>query len=260
MENEKVISRSQQMTILNQHTTAELCPFRMTKKAFTLAEVLITLAVIGVIAAITIPSLNNNINHKQLETAYMANYSILVQATTGMFANYNGNIANVYANTNDILADFSSRLKVIKTCAGGNTLGKCWTSKAKNLDGSSTDVAADTSWYNPDVNTIVLTNGAALQISPAYYDLTCSDTGWYSNPKSSGFCAILLLDTNGLKGPNTLGRDIFYFYLVNQLGIIPDGYEGTDDSYGYYCDLANSDPLNGATCAAHIMIEQGMKY
>ena len=36
------------------------------KLAFTLAEVLITLVVIGVVAAITVPSLMNNLNDKWL--------------------------------------------------------------------------------------------------------------------------------------------------------------------------------------------------
>lgn len=50
------------------------------KKAFTLAEVLITLGIIGVVAALTIPTLVNNYRKKQFETGLKKEYSVLLQA------------------------------------------------------------------------------------------------------------------------------------------------------------------------------------
>ena len=58
------------------------------QKAFTLAEVLITLGVIGVLAAITIPDLMSNFLKKQLEIQIKANYSIIQQAIK--YADYDG--------------------------------------------------------------------------------------------------------------------------------------------------------------------------
>ena len=52
----------------------------MRKYAFTLAEVLITLSIIGIVAAMTLPSLVNKVKYKELETALNKNYSILQQA------------------------------------------------------------------------------------------------------------------------------------------------------------------------------------
>ena len=40
------------------------------RAAFTLAEVLITLGIIGVVAAITLPTLTTKIKHKELETKF----------------------------------------------------------------------------------------------------------------------------------------------------------------------------------------------
>lgn len=40
------------------------------KNAFTLAEVLITLGIIGVVAAMTIPTLMNKTNDAELKSAY----------------------------------------------------------------------------------------------------------------------------------------------------------------------------------------------
>lgn len=49
-------------------------------KAFTLAEVLITLGIIGIVAAMTLPGVINNSRSKQLETAFKKNYSSISQA------------------------------------------------------------------------------------------------------------------------------------------------------------------------------------
>ena len=47
------------------------------KKGFTLAEVLITLGIIGVVAALTLPSLIQNYKEKATVTAVKESYSIL---------------------------------------------------------------------------------------------------------------------------------------------------------------------------------------
>jgi prepilin-type N-terminal cleavage/methylation domain-containing protein len=49
-------------------------------KGFTLAEVLITLSIIGVVAALTIPTLTRNYEKQLWITQYKATYSILSQA------------------------------------------------------------------------------------------------------------------------------------------------------------------------------------
>ena len=52
----------------------------MKRNAFTLAEVLITLGIIGVVAAITIPGLATKIQRRQLETQVKADFAIIQQA------------------------------------------------------------------------------------------------------------------------------------------------------------------------------------
>ena len=61
------------------------CTYRLNiltskKCAFTLAEVLITLGIIGVVAAMTMPSLISHYRHKVLETQFKKAYSVLSQA------------------------------------------------------------------------------------------------------------------------------------------------------------------------------------
>ena len=57
------------------------------KTAFTLAEVLITLSVIGIVAAMTLPTIINRANEKQWKVAYKKAYSSMTQAFLKMQAN-----------------------------------------------------------------------------------------------------------------------------------------------------------------------------
>ena len=51
------------------------------KNGFTLAEVLITLVIVGVVAALTIPTLVNKTQNNQLAAAYKKTYGTLASAT-----------------------------------------------------------------------------------------------------------------------------------------------------------------------------------
>lgn len=66
--------------------------------AFTLAEVLITLVIIGVIAAMTVPSLMNNTNKKENIVRYKKAISTINQALNRNYALYGFNMASVDAN------------------------------------------------------------------------------------------------------------------------------------------------------------------
>lgn len=54
------------------------------RRAFTLAEVLIILGIIGVVASLTLPVLISKYKHKELETRFKKSYSLISQASQGM--------------------------------------------------------------------------------------------------------------------------------------------------------------------------------
>ena len=60
----------------------------MKKYAFTLAEIMITIGIIGVVAAITIPLLMQNSNSKKFTTQFKKSLSTLNQAAIGAQAQY----------------------------------------------------------------------------------------------------------------------------------------------------------------------------
>lgn len=159
--------------------------------AFTLAEVLITLGIIGIIASITIPILSKNIEDAQYKTAYKRAYSIASQAwsqavTDGdivprpSWTDYSSRIANFKA--------FKSKFKVIIDCDGVKTLNyECWDSKGEGYNGS----------LFPLDNT-----------RPVFVD--SSGAAW----ADEGLGSAIILDTNGKKSPNQFGKDRFAFRPV----------------------------------------------
>lgn len=79
---------------------------------------------------------------------------------------------------------------------------------------------------------------------------------------SPEFCAALIVDINGTKGPNCMGRDVFRFIIKKQ-NVLPEGANGTPYPWSKtspdYCDETD-EGNNGEGCAGRIMIEGEMTY
>ena len=103
------------------------------KKGFTLAEVLITLGIIGVVAALTIPTLVAKYQQKALNTQFKKSYALINQAIRNVQAQYDY-IPKCYYNTANIndyseCQDFSNRffasLKILRICKGNAFADGC---------------------------------------------------------------------------------------------------------------------------------------
>lgn len=201
---------------------------------FTLAEVLITLGVIGLVAAITIPSIIQHYQKQQTISQLKKVYTVLNQAfkmaevDNGSFETW-----DAYTNANRveyINKYFKPYLKVIKVC---NDYIECGYSKNKP-------------WVKPILKTPI---GHEIMSN----SLILSD-GTYLNFHSSSYP--IVVDLNGAKNPNQLSRDVFIF-SIDKSGIKPYG-NYSNGSY-YYCSK-NSVNVNdnGQLCAAKI-ISDGWK-
>ena len=69
------------------------------KAGFTLAEVLVTLGLIGIVSAITIPNLSFNYRGKVLEQQFLSTYSDINDAATRLNAKHGGDWATYANNT-----------------------------------------------------------------------------------------------------------------------------------------------------------------
>lgn len=228
--------------------------------AFTLAEVLITLGIIGVVAAITIPTLINSYQNTQYVTAYKKFYTSMNQALVQMAtdAGCTGDLqctgildnGGVGDNTADqkLATELFKYLKVSKDC-GTATTGDCWAAYNTKYDGSG-----GTYNHNTDIRYKILTaDGMSVYFfSQGDNCATSMGTGPYSK-----YCGNMNVDINGLKGPNRLGRDVFYGYIVNGTGpaYVPRGLPAQINNWHTASNCQSSNTVS-AFCGGRI-IEEG---
>lgn len=163
----------------------------MKLNAYTLSEVLITLGIIGVISAITIPAVIAEFQHQQYLTSLKKAYSILQQAENNIFVDYGMN--SVYlCNQNDsyclgdIYKEYLKALSVEKYIPSTNA--KMCSFVASNL---------------PEKHyCIVSADGIIYDFDMEY------STDTIHNAK-------VVVDINGTKKPNVYGKDIYMFEIDN---------------------------------------------
>ncbi len=179
------------------------------KRAFTLAEVLITLGIIGVVAAMTIPSLMTKIQDKQFKVKYKESISIVSQAMKSVYAESE----ETYTSTSWIqmpvyLCKLQKHLKVMYSgidCTKVNedsyyTANSEWPLMSKNL---YVNTWHSKNWYDKDGNSQKINNG----YSPLSIDLINGVRLFYTCGNQ------LFVDVNGEDGPNVIGRDIYVMFF-----------------------------------------------
>ena len=179
------------------------------KVAFTLAEVLITLGIIGIVSAMTIPALSAKIQKIQLESSFKVTYARLTQMLKGIESDY-GSVANVVKTDDELLMLFKSYSAGSSICRKGMSAGVCWPKYWYTLRGGRINAPEN-------VGILILANGASVNINS--FSASCTSKSELKEPIG---CARLRVDTNGTKLPNRLGYDIFDFYITYD-GIIPRG-------------------------------------
>ncbi len=183
------------------------------RTAFTLAEVLITLSIIGVVAALTIPSMIENHNNKAWKTAKDLWDKKLVEATRQM--NIDGVMTGVANSTEDYMNYFKKYVKVIKTCEN-DKLENCYAPKFVQTGDEETEVevsslttASKLGQKEWGTNTMgfVIADGTTVVMA---YNPNCSSVDPFSEEGQSGQvgCMSMMIDVNGKKGPNRVGDDI----------------------------------------------------
>lgn len=239
------------------------------KKAFTLAEVLISVSIIGVIASLVIPSLiaGNQSMNNQYVNGLRQTYANLLTAGDQIKARNAGTFIGSYVTTNDNFRDaFSNGVKFVEICnLSDSDKTKCWPSNFTNLGGGAPELAL-MNRYNFRSSIAVLNDGTMLVFIPddvALADGTVSCTGgWVVNKTGNDIsCGEILVDVNGFNSPNRFGRDIFKFY-VTQDKILPEGELGTKTHQeGITCPDTNPvHGTNGLECTATVLKTGKMLY
>ena len=171
-------------------------------RAFTLAEVLVTLGIIGVVSAMTVPSLMQNYQRQSYVTQLHKVYNELNQALIRYQTDSNA-VSLREAGLTSVSA-YGSFLKkyfnVVQDC--GTTQTPCFSASYKKLSGVS-------SKFRCNNNCMVLASGASIGIAMGQNNIVQ-----------------FIVDINGPKGPNIAGRDLFFIYLYKN-GLLDDGTDQT---------------------------------
>ncbi len=164
---------------------------------FTLAEVLVTLGIIGVVSALTVPTLMQNYQKKSYVTQLHKVYNELNQALLQYQTDRNAvNLKEAGLTTNEACADFFKKyFKIVQDC--GSDSEPCFADSYKKISG------VDSHFYCA-ANCMVLASGASI-----------------GSKIGSNNIIQFVVDINGVKGPNIYGRDAFSLYLYSN-GVIDD--------------------------------------
>lgn len=221
------------------------------KKAFTLSEILITLGIIGIVAALTIPVIMNKKDNAELASSFLKEYSVLTNAWSQIITENGGFPAGVYSSANLALDAICTKVKCIKKCYDGNDKTAC---KAPDSEVKSLDRVSAT-WMSLSGAIAVLADGSTFSLQ-----------WWYPNcdylRNNNTTCSYLIFDTNGKRKPNIIGRDIFELWLTQQ-NIVATGAERVTGTYrpDDQCKPSVTTlPYNGGTCGAKILLDRAMNY
>ena len=210
---------------------------------FTLIEVLIALVIIGVIAAITVPSIIQNTQKKEFANLLIKSYSSLGQSLNEIGRN-NGYPAGDYSffNNNNFIDEFAKVANVQKKCNNSqDCFGGTFSDEYKYLNNGtigSSDIGSGKS---------VITVDGQMYTFVTYLAVTFGLT----NEEKGNLQGRIIVDVNGRKKPNKIGIDTFYFYIINGKGIVPAGKNNFSA-----CNKNNG----GQVCAARVLAEGGINY
>ena len=183
------------------------------RKGFTLAEILITLGIIAVVAALTMPSLIQSYQKEILKNQFKKAYSEISQATELLKVKEDINIFE-YAKTNNsqkALDKLMTQIKGAEVLEGSNSFANFINSfyYPKNLNKNST-----TGQYCDNTNVYRGSNGIFYSMDDRPTSSSIAD------PK-------LCIDINGKSLPNSLGYDLFVFTFTPEGNLVPFIYEWT---------------------------------
>ena len=184
------------------------------KSAFTLAEVLITLAIIGIVAALTIPTLIQNYQTRAWNTASQVFQRKLGEALRVM--NVQGTLAG-YTTTEAFVDELSKHIKITRICENDD-ITTCFADKV-TWDGEEVEMSKIKTSKNFgkddwDTNTVAVqfANGVNGVIA---YNPSCTQDPYNNNKITIGKesigvndCLAILYDVDGFKNPNNRGDDL----------------------------------------------------
>lgn len=218
---------------------------------FTLAEILIALGIIGIVAALTIPAIMQNMQDKEFKSAWIKAYSVISQAYQLVKNDHEGDLSEYFTTTTTgapktIVSEMGNYLTVTYACGIIVWYGDyiCGPNKVSDVNVYKTLDGGYVAWPEFTSGQYILKDGTHL---------------FFRYDKGDYF--IIWADVNGFaKGPNTLGKDLLGVVVTKDkivpMGAVGTGVENTCNSNVKKCPAgsygfanASSDSCAGASCS-----------
>ncbi len=216
--------------------------------AFTLAEVLITLVIIGVVAAMTVPSLQLSTHRQEDVQRVKKTYSGLARAV--MLSKFNNGPIEEWYEMADKQAPtyyelfFKPYFHSSHPCVDYKDCGYKTVTPWKSPNGNSYN------WYlsNEQKSRVFfyLSDGTFIAVQTGSYPCAEYDDNGVCIRSELSYAKepTIIFDINGTRKPNVIGRDVFFMQFNQEKGAVPYGYKNSvaqvnasckKGGNGYYC-------------------------
>ena len=182
------------------------------KKAFTLAEVLVTLTVVALAAVITLPVFRGGVDQKVTDGQKKTFKAKLKENLHAM--QLAGDLAEGYDTTEDFIKAMQKHMHIAQTCKP-EKLSDCFPSKVitedKQVKYNVQNIRKASDLHkiyteDSDVWGVVFADGTSAILA---YDSDCYVKDKYDSSADLQKCFVMVYDTNGKNAPNIYGVDVF---------------------------------------------------
>ena len=235
------------------------------KLGFTLAEVLITLGIVGVVASMTLPTLNNNVQKQTYEAGAKKAYNIVSNAVSMYMVDQGVDDLSetpLYNNIDGLKAFVNTYFRVVTDCGtkySSENGASCFSKEFYSLNRSKTE---DNS-KRDSAQIVTVADGMAFSFESRLQKFVKSDKTIRFNGKeipfyelaknaniSQNFPLAIEVDINGASGPNVTGRDVFYMLVASNGQVVSPTtncdvttQDGREKCVTYYSDNASAMPI-----------------
>ena len=196
----------------------------MKKQGFTLAEILITLGIVGVIAALTLPTVTLSTQNAKIGPSLATAANSFTSATKALLKDAESDyLSSAYVCANGSLT-CDSKAKMVATDGT-----EFFNNVGRYLSGHRVAKGTDDNSVNSDA--FVLDNGMSFLFGAVPAILNTNNTGSDGAAQHDIYMKDFVIDINGAKGPNLPAKDRFWFYIMEDGSLVP---YGVDNSSGVY--------------------------
>ena len=215
------------------------------KSAFTLAEVLITLVIVGIVSVMVISPIISDVKDKQDVIKLKKTYSAIDYAIKSASSEYGS--VKFWENDDNVHDYISKRLSVVRKNFSFNTIPEYF--PHYNLNGNRNEAH------------IALYQKAMILNDGVFVGTSINPTSWSRcSSNNNEACFGFFVDINGAKRPNRYGYDMFIFDVMPDGQIKNSRYLKGTNRCNPLTDTTTSGVPNGTTCGYWVIRKGNMDY